>query len=126
MSSSILLASHRDDGITSTIVASKYFDDANPRLTVPLQTSKVAQYVQENLATPQQSGQAGYFQHQLEIGAYPGARESFDICTDPLQADKATEIRLFSFSRPHMRAFHYSWLSSTLCTWISTPKQQAF
>ncbi|KAG3186623.1 hypothetical protein PC128_g12923 [Phytophthora cactorum] len=47
----------------------------------------------------------------------------FDICTDPQQGDKATEIRLFSFQRPHMRAFHYSWLSFFIAFfgWFSIP-----
>ena len=31
------------------------------------------------------------------------------IKTDPLQDDKASEIRLCSVERPHMRAFHYAW-----------------
>ncbi|KAF4128922.1 putative nitrate/nitrite transporter [Phytophthora infestans] len=48
---------------------------------------------------------------------------SFDICTDPQQGDKATEIQLFSFQRPHMRAFHYSWLSLFIAFfgWFSIP-----
>ncbi|KAL3664970.1 hypothetical protein V7S43_010145 [Phytophthora oleae] len=48
---------------------------------------------------------------------------SYDICTDPQQGDKATEIRLFSFQRPHMRAFHYSWLSFFIAFfgWFSIP-----
>jgi NNP family nitrate/nitrite transporter-like MFS transporter len=29
---------------------------------------------------------------------------------DPAQDDKATEIKLLSFARPHMRAFHCSWM----------------
>ncbi|ETI35411.1 hypothetical protein F441_18120 [Phytophthora nicotianae CJ01A1] len=48
---------------------------------------------------------------------------SFDIYTDPQQGDKATEIRLFSFQRPHMRAFHYAWLSFFIAFfgWFSIP-----
>jgi len=34
---------------------------------------------------------------------------SYDIGVDPDQDDKATEIKLTSFARPHMRAFHFSW-----------------
>jgi len=30
---------------------------------------------------------------------------------DPNQADKATEIKLCSVKRPHMRAFHFAWWS---------------
>jgi NNP family nitrate/nitrite transporter-like MFS transporter len=33
----------------------------------------------------------------------------YSINTDPDQDDKATEIKLCSFARPHMRAFHCSW-----------------
>jgi MFS transporter, NNP family, nitrate/nitrite transporter len=33
----------------------------------------------------------------------------YDLKVDPDQDDKATEIKLCSFSRPHMRAFHLSW-----------------
>jgi NNP family nitrate/nitrite transporter-like MFS transporter len=50
-------------------------------------------------------------------------RPSFALFTDPLQADKATEIRLFSFARPHMRAFHLAWLSFFIAFfgWFSIP-----
>ena len=33
------------------------------------------------------------------------------LVVDPDQNYKATEIKLFSFARPHMRAFHFQWLS---------------
>lgn len=33
----------------------------------------------------------------------------YSVDVDPDQDDKATEIKLTSFARPHMRAFHYSW-----------------
>lgn len=35
----------------------------------------------------------------------------YHINVDPDQDDKATEIKLCSFARPHMRAFHCSWWS---------------
>ena len=35
----------------------------------------------------------------------------YEIEVDPLQDDKATEIVLQKFGRPHMRAFHASWIS---------------
>mmetsp|Transcript_14958 Transcript_14958/g.34545 ORF Transcript_14958/g.34545 Transcript_14958/m.34545 type:complete len:506 (-) Transcript_14958:316-1833(-) len=35
----------------------------------------------------------------------------YDVKTDPNQGYKATEIKLMSFKRPHMRSFHYSWFS---------------
>lgn len=36
---------------------------------------------------------------------------SYDCKVDPAQNDKATEIKLCTFKRPHMRAFHCSWWS---------------
>ncbi|OWZ16045.1 Major Facilitator Superfamily (MFS) transporter [Phytophthora megakarya] len=50
-------------------------------------------------------------------------RPSFTLFTDPLQADRATEIRLFSVARPHMRAFHFAWLSffTAFFGWFSIP-----
>eukprot|EP00979_Chaetoceros_neogracilis_P013616 scaffold3947_cov222-Chaetoceros_neogracile.AAC.6 len=35
--------------------------------------------------------------------------KTYALKIDPNQDDKATEIRLCNFSRPHMRAFHCSW-----------------
>ena len=39
----------------------------------------------------------------------PPKFESHYLKIDPNQDDKATEIRLFSIARPHMRAFHAAW-----------------
>jgi len=36
--------------------------------------------------------------------------DTYYINVDPDQDDKATEIKLLSFKRPHMRAFHCSWM----------------
>ena len=33
----------------------------------------------------------------------------YALTVDPDQEDKATQLKLCSFARPHMRAFHYSW-----------------
>ncbi|KAJ8611042.1 hypothetical protein CTAYLR_009877 [Chrysophaeum taylorii] len=41
----------------------------------------------------------------------PGVWKMGSMPVDPQQGFKAKEIQLFSFTRPHMRAFHYSWLS---------------
>lgn len=35
--------------------------------------------------------------------------QTYQLNVDPNQDDKATEIKLCNFSRPHMRAFHCSW-----------------
>lgn len=44
--------------------------------------------------------------------------ESYDLKVDPDQDDKATEIKLLSFARPHMRAFHCSWWSFFIAFFI--------
>ena len=36
-------------------------------------------------------------------------RRHYDLQVDPAQDDKATHIKLCSFARPHMRAFHCAW-----------------
>ena len=33
----------------------------------------------------------------------------------PASPGRATRLRLFSFARPHMRAFHMSWMAFFLC-----------
>lgn len=43
---------------------------------------------------------------------------TYDMDVDPEQDDKAREIRLCSFSRPHMRAFHCSWWSFFIAFFI--------
>eukprot|EP00752_Nemacystus_decipiens_P012572 g11133.t1 len=35
--------------------------------------------------------------------------DSYDVPVDPKQQDKATTLKLYSFRRPHMRAFHFAW-----------------
>jgi len=35
--------------------------------------------------------------------------KTYELKVDPYQNDKATEIKICNFSRPHMRAFHCSW-----------------
>jgi len=42
----------------------------------------------------------------------------YDLPVDPDQDDKATEIKLFSIARPHMRAFHCSWLGFFIAFFI--------
>jgi NNP family nitrate/nitrite transporter-like MFS transporter len=41
----------------------------------------------------------------------PRKYETYDLRVDPNQEDRADEIKLFSFKRPHMRAFHFAWWS---------------
>lgn len=44
--------------------------------------------------------------------------QTYSIEVDPNQDDKATEIKLTSMARPHMRAFHFSWMSFHLAFFI--------
>jgi len=44
--------------------------------------------------------------------------DSYHLNVDPDQDDKATEIKLCSFKRPHMRAFHCSWWSFFIAFFI--------
>ena len=46
-----------------------------------------------------------YISLQAEIKKY----QTYSVNVDPNQDDKATEIKLLNFKRPHMRAFHCSW-----------------
>lgn len=48
---------------------------------------------------------------QVETGAPLEWKKysEYQIDVDPDQGDKATQIKLCSFARPHMRAFHLSW-----------------
>ncbi|GAX22385.1 hypothetical protein FisN_8Hh371 [Fistulifera solaris] len=42
----------------------------------------------------------------------------YKVNVDPDQDDKATEIKLFSIARPHMRAFHMSWFGFFMAFFI--------
>ncbi|CAJ1952957.1 unnamed protein product [Cylindrotheca closterium] len=44
--------------------------------------------------------------------------DSYALNVDPDQDDRATEIKLCSFARPHMRAFHFSWLGFFIAFFI--------
>ena len=47
----------------------------------------------------------------------------YNLQVDPTQDDRATEIKIFSFQRPHMRAFHASWICffAAFCSWFAIP-----
>lgn len=47
----------------------------------------------------------------------------YALSVDPYQDDRATEIRICSCARPHMRAFHYAWISFFIAffNWFSIP-----
>jgi len=44
--------------------------------------------------------------------------DSYALVVDPEQDDRADEIKLCNFSRPHMRAFHFSWLGFFIAFFI--------
>uniref|UniRef100_A0A6U6IS54 Nitrate/nitrite transporter n=1 Tax=Odontella aurita TaxID=265563 RepID=A0A6U6IS54_9STRA len=48
----------------------------------------------------------------------PKKYQTYQLNVDPDQDDKATEIKLCNFSRPHMRAFHCSWWSFFIAFFI--------
>lgn len=45
----------------------------------------------------------------------------FDLEVDPEQDDRATELKIYSFKRPHMRGFHASWIAffSAFFAWFA-------
>lgn len=51
-----------------------------------------------------------------EVDASP-----YHLKVDPAQDDRATEINIFSFARPHMRGFHASWIGFFMAfiSWFS-------
>ena len=46
------------------------------------------------------------------------AAKKFDLPVDPDQDFKASQLKICSFQRPHMRAFHYSWWSFFIAFFI--------
>lgn len=46
---------------------------------------------------------------------------TYAVTVDPQQGDKATDIPLYSFVRPHMRAFHMAWMAFFVAffTWFA-------
>ena len=47
--------------------------------------------------------------------------QNYACTVDPDQDDRATQIRMFNFSRPHMRAFHCNWFGffMAFCIWYA-------
>lgn len=55
-----------------------------------------------------------FFLHQTEWKKY----DTYYCKVDPNQDDRASEIKLFNCSRPHMRAFHCAWVAFFLAFFI--------
>ncbi len=54
------------------------------------------------------------WQHQVELQTANTSVSKYfpyHISVDPYQDDRASEIRLCSIKRPHMRSFHFAWWS---------------
>jgi len=47
--------------------------------------------------------------------------QSYNLPVELTEEDRATKIKLLSFKRPHMRAFHFSWFAFFMCftTWFA-------
>jgi NNP family nitrate/nitrite transporter-like MFS transporter len=58
---------------------------------------------------------------EVDTGAPPEEWKKYDsyqLKVDPEQDDRADEIKLCNFSRPHMRAFHFSWIGFFIAFFI--------
>ena len=58
---------------------------------------------------PDLSSRPSMDEDEASMGSTQSQLVTYNIRTDPRQHDKATEIIICSFERPHMRAFHASW-----------------
>ncbi len=48
---------------------------------------------------------------QMHLASWDSKFESYSCRVDQSQEDSSVEIAIFSTARPHMRAFHYAWLT---------------
>ena len=48
---------------------------------------------------------------QMHLAAWDSKFETYACRVDQSQEDSSVEIAIFSMARPHMRAFHYAWLT---------------
>lgn len=71
---------------------------------------------------PDLSSRPSMDEDEASMGSTQSQMVTYNIRTDPRQHDKATEIIICSFERPHMRAFHASWFGF----FIGKKKHSAF
>lgn len=76
--------------------------------------TQVAKPVEDVVPMEEESIEDGPAKETKEIKKY----QTYDLEVDPDQDDKAKEIKLVNFSRPHMRAFHCSWWSFFIAFFI--------
>jgi NNP family nitrate/nitrite transporter-like MFS transporter len=60
-------------------------------------------------------------EHFLNIAAPDSKYTTYHVAVNPEQDDRASDIPLYDFARPHMRAFHLAWLSFFVAffTWFA-------
>jgi NNP family nitrate/nitrite transporter-like MFS transporter len=72
----------------------------------PPSQSPPPQY-EASLSTPQIISR----EDQMHLASWDSKYESYACRVDQSQEDSSVEIAIFSAARPHMRAFHYAWLT---------------
>lgn len=94
----------------------------NPSATSPVVHTPIDDDGQSHLITVRTPSSHSATPSNASINSTPPTRR-YAVQVDPLQDDRATEIKLLSFARPHMRAFHYAWLSFFIAFfgWFSIP-----
>ena len=72
-------------------------------------------------ASPRQYDTSSSREDQMHLASWDSKYESYACRVDHSQEDSSVEIAIFSAARPHMRAFHYAWLSFffTFLAWFA-------
>ena len=63
-------------------------------------------------------------EHKATVGAFISRSLGFSQLTDPVPVPRALPVRLWSFARPHMSAFHLAWIAffvSFCSTFMAAP-----
>ncbi len=70
-----------------------------------------SQSQQPPCAASQSTPQVSSREDQMHLASWDSKYESYACRVDQSQEDSSVEIAIFSTARPHMRAFHYAWLT---------------